>query len=542
MSGRRALAKGKRSGAFLKATRPKHLVPSLNRSMPTSPSSSANRSPSIHAAHGPTSAPQPLSPQSLKMQALRKPLLHLLAIAPISENALIKKTKSTPEDCMELVKKLGRTARSGHGWELSDRWYKELDVWAFPYPSQKIRQAAIDNAISAFDRLRISREDSLWQMLLPVGERGRGKVLSRLNLHSGPMNATRAPAIKLHRSEASPGSDGKTSSVDDVRVGRDSSRLSPIASDAGGQSLVRSRSQGNIKRQKVTDEAAQSKRLSSKNPKKAINPPRNAKSSERQSAPKANGKFKSAEFVQDSDEDAEMEDALEHDVELKETVAWVSQRQRNMDGQDTTATNMGLSSQSSQPSTGSSRPKAASINRNSPANIQDLRKGMSQEGRGVARPKVDGKSPSKQSPLSSSPPMNASDLESDQYNASSSSSSPLMGQRQSLVNGHTEVTNPRKRKSEEHGASRSNGHVHHRPVKRHRPISVDGSSSTSSPTEHQTLRLAQVFKRHHAKYERLHRELSMSPAPAKEKLNKLMSLHDRLAEWKQQIILGTTAV
>jgi RNA polymerase II elongation factor ELL len=542
VSGRKALAKGKQSSAFLKATRPKHLVPSLTRSMPTSPSLGANRSPSIHPIHAPTSAPQPQSSQSLKMQALRKPLLHLLAIAPISEHALVKKTRSAPEDCMGLVKKFGRTARSGSGWELSDRWYKELDVWDFPYPSQETRKAAINNAISAFDRLRISREDNLWQTLLPKGERGKGKVLSRLNLHGGPMNTTRAPAIKVHRSEASSGSDEKKSSAEDGRVGRDPSRLTPRASDKAGEGMIRSRSQGNIKKQKISEREVQSKRLLPKHSNKVANSSTNQRSTDRQPAPKPNGKFKSAEFVQDSDEDIEMED-VEHHVESRERNTKSKQGQRHAVDQRTPATNEISSSQSGTQST-RPQPKAASINSHSRTIVQQESKGKPQLVRGVARPKVDGKSPSKQSPLSSSPPMNASDLESDQYNASSSSSSPLMDQRRNLVNGRVGSANSRKRKSDDHSASHANGvngHVHPRPIKRHRPTPSDGSISTSSPTEDQTLRMAQVFKKHHAKYERLHRELSTSPEPSKEKIKKLMNLHDRLAEWKRQIVRAVIA-
>jgi RNA polymerase II elongation factor ELL len=76
-----------------------------------------------------------------------------------------------------------------------DKLYKELDVWNFNYKNQEDRQAAIDNAIRAYDRMRLSKDDELWQKLLPEEERGQGKVLSRLNLNKAPVN-TSTPTVK----------------------------------------------------------------------------------------------------------------------------------------------------------------------------------------------------------------------------------------------------------------------------------------------------------------------------------------------------------
>ncbi|KAG5959315.1 hypothetical protein E4U58_005026 [Claviceps cyperi] len=50
------------------------------------------------------------------------------------------------------------------------------------------RQTVIDNAVRQYDRLRLSASEKEWQLLLPKAERGKGKCLSRLqaNIAKGP--------------------------------------------------------------------------------------------------------------------------------------------------------------------------------------------------------------------------------------------------------------------------------------------------------------------------------------------------------------------
>jgi RNA polymerase II elongation factor ELL len=65
--------------------------------------------------------------------------------------------------------------------ELLEVSYKELDVWGFPYHNEIGRQSAIENSTVAFDTLGIDPHDDLWQLLLPVDERGKGICLSKRN-------------------------------------------------------------------------------------------------------------------------------------------------------------------------------------------------------------------------------------------------------------------------------------------------------------------------------------------------------------------------
>ncbi|EGE05007.1 hypothetical protein TEQG_03850 [Trichophyton equinum CBS 127.97] len=135
----------------------------------------------------------PLSPlppaaadrENQRLEAIRTPLIHLLAIRPVSAKFLASRTRCNAADVLALTTKLCTPNRlDGSKFDLKDKVYKDLDVWSFPYPSDEERTEAIENAISAFDRMRISKADRLWQTLLPKHERGKGKVLSRLNLRT----------------------------------------------------------------------------------------------------------------------------------------------------------------------------------------------------------------------------------------------------------------------------------------------------------------------------------------------------------------------
>ncbi|KAH0548561.1 hypothetical protein GP486_007895 [Trichoglossum hirsutum] len=270
---------------------------SAARSSTTSPA--APSSPLLMAAtSAPTSVPTLQQLQNPTLQALRTPLIHLLALGPTTLKSLSRKTRCSMEDCKVLLQKVGKEAKSGNGdWELTDRTYKELDVWNFPYPSGDDRKSAIDNAISAFDRLRLGREDKLWQLLLPRKERGKGKVLSRLG-------TARKQETPSNRKSQDPAEDGAGS-------------LATSTSRAGTdvEEAARSTPQQHATKRKVSEREAMAKRLLSKNPSKKVKAPvkstqkKITKSTKKAETSTAASRIKSAEFVEDSDSDVEMEDA-----------------------------------------------------------------------------------------------------------------------------------------------------------------------------------------------------------------------------------------
>ncbi|KAH0542140.1 hypothetical protein FGG08_003440 [Glutinoglossum americanum] len=267
---------------------------SIARSSTTSP---ASRSPSLMpATSAPTSAPTSQQLKAPRIEALRTPLIHLLALRPTTLKHLSRKTGCSVEDCKSLLQKVGKEARSGNGsWELTDRTYKELDVWNFRYPSESDRKSAIDNAISAFDRLRLGREDKLWQLLLPRKERGKGKFLSKLGA------ARKAETPSKPQDSIEDAADSHT--MPTSRVGTD------------GEEMAKPTPQQQATKKKVSEREAVAKRLLSKNPSKKVKAPvkvapkKITKSTKKSETGAAASKIKSAEFVEDSDSDIEMENA-----------------------------------------------------------------------------------------------------------------------------------------------------------------------------------------------------------------------------------------
>jgi RNA polymerase II elongation factor ELL len=111
---------------------------------------------------------------------MRTSLVHLLAVRPLARHDIQATTRIPSSDLDEALTRIGK--ETDGKWELTPRAYKDLDVWKFAYRSQTERQSAIENAIKAYDRLRLGKEDSLWQLLLPAERRGKGEILSRLQL------------------------------------------------------------------------------------------------------------------------------------------------------------------------------------------------------------------------------------------------------------------------------------------------------------------------------------------------------------------------
>lgn len=131
--------------------------------------------PDLSNSHG-----QPVS----ETRAKRFTLLHLLAVSPLSDEAISQRTAISIHELRKLLDSIADCASNGSIklWHLRHRYYRELEPWRFPYGSTSDRDSAIDHAIKAFDKLRISTSDNIWQKLLPKEERNQGKVLSKLQI------------------------------------------------------------------------------------------------------------------------------------------------------------------------------------------------------------------------------------------------------------------------------------------------------------------------------------------------------------------------
>lgn len=525
--------------------------------MPSSPAIGASRS----LAVPPTSVPTIRDEKNQKLQALRTPLVHLLAVRQVSVKFLAQKICCTQEECREVLQKVGREfILDNSKWDLSDKSFKELDVWKFPYPCEADRQFAIDHAVSAFDRMRISREENLWQMLLPKDERGKGKILSKLNLHVGPMQKSSTPRINVHPTDDSIQTGQET--------GNDSDRKDRLApSDA--EPMVRSKSHDQITKKKVSEKEAQSKRLLSKKPKKPVQASKskeaqpNVKKGTKKEPAASSNVPKSTEFVHDSDEDVEMGDVGA--VQPKHALTHSSTKEAKKAPQAVATKVPG----------GSAKPRIPEQKRkiNAPSSTVAGKKLPTLSSSGSSQGSISmskslshqrsTSSPHKPSPLGSSPPTNASDLDNDSLSllASSTSSTPLVAQARKTNNptqaallGNSRSTPQPAQNNSDNSLKRkantidSSIHNHNHTLvdgpinstKRQKgsilsPPTSDSSNSSPPPIRSETIDLAQRFKTFHAKYEKQYRELTGCRDPPKEEVDKLLKMHDRLVAMKDEI-------
>lgn len=236
------------SSAASRNNRANNKRPSLLK--PSDVTGSLPSSPAIHASSH-LLGPSPHT--SAKTQAQRFALLHFLAIGPASEATVHQETAIPKLECSQLLHKFAKQKEPGSDWLLSEKWFKELDVWQFPYPSQEERQLAIDNAVRALDRQRLSREDKLWQLLLPKEDRGKGKMLSKLSLNGG---LTPQPATSMSES---------------IGAASDTSEQMKRLAPPGSENMNRSLSSERAKPKKSSEEAMTKRLLA---PKKTAQPVR----------------------------------------------------------------------------------------------------------------------------------------------------------------------------------------------------------------------------------------------------------------------------
>lgn len=545
--------RGPRSKAELEKDR--LLRTAASRSLTSSPTLGSAKSP----APIPTSAPFSQSKNNARLAALKTPFIHLLAVRAVSSKFLARQTRSAIEDCAALAQKYGSENRlNREKFDLKDKSYKDLDVWAFPYPAQDDRQEAIENAVSAFDRMRISRTDKLWQMLLPKGERGKGKCLSRLNLSNGPVKKSAPARAHLDGGDDTGKDDDTTGNETDRRSGPSKTDAAPRSTPTQKPQAGKGPAKGPAKA-KSTNNTTLTGRVTKK---AAAKPPA-----------KTDTKFKSAEYVHDSDDDDEdMPDSApsppapsQRPKEEKTALPKKTQAPAKA-----TAKAPALA----KPRTNNNAPPPASKSTKTESSTPKLESSQSRSAAASSKrpaPRTS-TSPQKPSPLGSSPPANASDAtgrsRSDSQNqSSSSSSSPLISQL-SRVNKATTGTaarpskpvtlanappksgfagNPLKRKAESdrlavpHAATgRTTGNLDH---KRRRAISTSsgGSTGSASPPLSQEILWQQLreksltFKQYYAKYSSLHRTLKAQSNPSSADLEKLHRQHTRLEHMKEEI-------
>ena len=449
--------------------------------MPSSPALSGAGSPSL----GPTSVP--LSQQQLaQAKATRKPVVHLLALGPLTEVALRDKIPAASNsDLKQALQKVGDLNQSTGRWELRKPFYKELDVWTYDYKTSDERQRAIDNTVKQYDKMRLGVSEPEWEKLLPQVERGTGKCLSKLQAQIAQGTAARAPKTSAQKSE---GSSRDASNGEDEGASSDKNTTSVKV-----ESTTRSTPHpAATKAKKVTEKEAQpSKRwMSSKNPTKQKPSP--VKRDKLNTKP---GKFLSAQFITESDDEDDEEDVPPMKPQPSST-----KRPREDEEQ----------------SSDSGIPLSKKVKEHHGQHIPDTTQSSQTFSASPSNPnKAKGNSPQKSSPLASSPPTNASEFDTSSGRVSSSAS-----------------------------PAHHNGKGRRSPIYKRHQKSSSVTSSASSSSSHRSLNpdvvdLARRYRSFYPKYEALHREVANSGGRRNiEREHELLEMHERLSKLKKQILTG----
>ncbi|KAI3322706.1 hypothetical protein HD806DRAFT_544737 [Xylariaceae sp. AK1471] len=553
------------------------LLPTGRSVMASVLSSTTTRSlPSSPALNG-VSSPNPAfsaSQQVLeKNKGQRTVLVHELAVRDQPFEHLQDVWIGADSDLKPTVEKVADFNKSTEKWSLKKIYWKELDVWNYDYDSSDDRQSAIENAIKAYDKQRVGTSDPVWERLLPREDRGKGIVLSKLQATIAKKSTTvPAPKISVQKAE-----EGNKSDID--------------SSKGKGEAMSRSNSQPiSSKPKKIGEREAQTKRLLSNNPKK----PAPKKPASKVKAVEEKGKkVLSEEFVFDTDtseEEAPLSQSIatapkpkpprkptEKSTEklaekpAEKAMARVSEKPKELPAPSTSlkpkprpvvraprapvkalpTTNKSpqkrlrededSSSSSGAPLSKRIKPKELPKPVTEPKATKHRASDASQNSRGTNSTisssltmKSKNTSPTKSSPLATSPPTNASDLDerrSSQRPPNHSHQHPS----QQYRNGERDRERERDRASSGPSTTMAS-----KKRKEREPVEESPETTPTPPTKKprvskDVMLQARKFTRFYEKYEALHHEIAALKDPPEDKLADLLDMRGRLVDMKRDI-------
>ncbi|KAK0933216.1 hypothetical protein LTR29_015182 [Friedmanniomyces endolithicus] len=273
----------------------------------------ASFSPSTTPLRSPAPTSVPVSASDMMLNAVRTPILHLLAMKPATAERIRVKTHIPRADLDGILQKIAR--RVDGEWQLADRSYKDLDVWKFGYCAKEDRQSAIDSAVRAYDRLRIGKEEKVWQLLLSEEQRGKGIVLSRLH-SAGQVNLNGRVTPNAAACDSQPNSRANTPTI---------GPSTPRPGSSKGDVMKRILTAKDPKKVRAVEEAKEKKRKESERAREAAASDREtAKATKRQAVKKVQSKIKSAEIVQSSDDGSGEEGEVRDDHEAERIISKAS--------------------------------------------------------------------------------------------------------------------------------------------------------------------------------------------------------------------------
>lgn len=587
----RAGSNAQRGGKGLKSVNggPKggKLLPAGRSAMSTVLSSTTTRSlPSSPALNG-VASPNPAfsaSQQVLeKNKGLRTALVHELAVRDQTFQHLKDVWTGADSDLKPTAEKVADFNKTTETWSLKKIYWKELDVWSYDYDNPEDRKSAIENAVKVYDKQRIALVDPVWERLHHPEDRGKNIVLSKLQATIAKQS-TIAPAPKISVQKAE---DGNKSDMD---------------SKAKGEAMSRSTSQPIAgKPKKISEREAQTKRLLSNNPKK---PPPKKPTSKVKATEEKGKRILSEEFVYDTDTSEEepplsqstttalkpkpaqkpaekpiakpiekpagraMEkpkEPLVSSTSLKPKPKPVVRAPRapvkapatvNKSPQKRPREDEDSSSSSGAPLSKRIKPKELPKPAPEPKAIKHRTSDASQNSRGTNSTitssftmKSKNTSPTKSSPLATSPPTNASDLDE---RPASQRPPHQQRQRPPLQQRNRERDTERGRdrgpvQSSTNSISTSNSttpsvvSTNTANKKRKERESVESPETTPTPptkkprVSKEVLMQARKFTRFYEKYEALHHEIATLKEPPEDKLADLLDMRSRLVVMKRDI-------
>ncbi|KAF4976971.1 hypothetical protein FZEAL_6442 [Fusarium zealandicum] len=475
---------------------------STPRSIPQSPGQVSLGSPSM--------TPSASQQQTDRTKEDRAVLVHELAVSDRSLDYLSKRWSGEQEDLEPTLRKVADYISDAKKWAIKKLKWRELDVWNYDYDTQEARQKAIDNAVRQYDKQRVSISEPEWERLLPKEERGTGKCLSRVQAN---LVKTSTPSINV---EMADGSGTPRDNAESLDMGR---------ARAGGEPMSRSGSNPlPTKPKKPSAQDAQVKRLLGKSKAKATpaKAPSSKVSSVKASPTKARptsvkptgGRVLSQAIISNSDTSGDEGPPVVKSKPApkpapkpvsrpaprpKETVIAKPRPVMREPMKQQTVTKRPREDDDSSSSSGTPLSKRIKPKQPLPGpRLKHRPSDASQNSRGTVTStslKSKNTSPTKSSPLASSPPTNASDLENEAPSASIAT---------------------KKRKAE--GANR--------------PAAAKRAATSFSDD---LVEKAQAFKVCYQKYEALHHEVSALENPPSRKLGHLREMRDRLKTMKMEI-------
>ncbi|KAG6009744.1 hypothetical protein E4U21_001492 [Claviceps maximensis] len=478
----------------------------------TSTPKSIPTSPAVNSVRSPASTPQITATQQVmeRKKEQRFTLVHELAIASQTTEYLKAKWTGKEEDFRPTLEKTAHYNNESHTWTMKQPCWKELNVWKYNYATQDDRQTAIDRAIRQYDKQRLSASENEWQLLLPKAERGQGKCLSRLQANI--VKAQQVPKTKRQKPDDNPGSkdDADSPESDKPRT--------------GGESMSRSNSSTlSTKAKKPSAQEAQVKRLLG-NSKSKANAPKTSPSKPKQPSVNKNDKNDKNDKNEKNDKRVLSAAIVENSDSSDDETPVVKPKPGPSATKDTATTVKGTVIVNTRPavtrapvkkqqaakrpreesdsSSSSGTPLSKRIKPKQPLPAPKPRTQITKNNYRSQSTRVppstyrnrntNNTSPTKSSPLASSPPTNASDLDEQTPPASN------------------------KRKMELESKSTT--------CKR-RAVEI--------PPD--VLNKAHKFKTFYSKYEALHHEISALDNPPRDKLADLLDMRNRLEHMKKDI-------